>query len=58
MLGKTSFFAFSVQDLLYLFVFHSPALSVEKTYPELFLLVVQAGSFPVLNYIKSLVGRT
>lgn len=47
-----------MQDLLCLFVLRSHALSVEKTYPELFLLVVQAGSFPVVNYIKSLAGRT
>lgn len=57
MSGKTSFFnGFFFRAKSFISVSHILTLSVEKTYPELFLLAVQAGSFPVVNYIKSLAG--
>lgn len=56
MSGKTSFFKF-FSAKSFISVSHILTLSVEKTYPELFLLAVHAGSFPVVNYIKLLAGE-
>lgn len=56
MSGETSFLNF-FSAKSFISVSHILTLSVEKTYPELFLLAVHAGSFPVVNYIKALAGE-